>query len=430
MVKSSRACVHLVCVGVLLSSFSYAVSPDRINGSLNAGPKVALRGNVHGFAKPDNDLGRADGSRLMQGITVAFHPSEAQQKDLDQFIAELGDRSSPNYHKYLTPKQFGERFGMSWNDLNKVIAWLEAEGFINIKVANGRNEITFDGTVGQVESAFGVEMHHYLVDGVVHFANVGEPSIPAALGGAVLNVGHLHNFAPKPRAKVQPHLTSFVSGNHFLSPADFATIYDLNLLYSAGSDGSGQKIAVVGQSTVSTTDLNNFRTAAGLPASTVTMTLQGGTGTKCAGDEGESDLDIEWAGGVAKKATIIFVYAGLNSGDACGSARANSVWDALDYAVQHNVAPFISTSYGFCESGLGATFSNQVQGWAKQGQTQGQTIVSATGDAGAADCDTGQSATMGLAVDVPASIPEVTGAGGTEFFGDSAGIVTGNTRCS
>ena len=153
----------------------------------------------------------------------------------------------------------------------------------------------------------------------------------------MLNVGHLHNFAPKPRAKVQPHLTSFVSGNHFLSPADFATIYDLDLLYSAGSDGSGQKIAVVGQSTVSTTDLNNFRAAAGLPASTVTMTLQGGTGTKCVGDEGESDLDIEWAGGVAKKATIIFVYAGLNSGDACGSARANSVWDALDYAVQHDI---------------------------------------------------------------------------------------------
>ena len=184
MVKSSRACVRLVCVGVLFSSFSYAVSPDRINGPLNAGPKVALRGNVHGFAKPDNDLGRADGSRPMQGITVAFHPSAAQQKELDQFIAELGDRSSPNYHKYLTPKQFGQRFGMSWNDLNKVIAWLQAEGFTNIKVANGRNEITFDGTVAQVESAFGVEMHHYLVDGVVHMANAGEPSIPAALAGS------------------------------------------------------------------------------------------------------------------------------------------------------------------------------------------------------------------------------------------------------
>jgi len=423
MVKSGRGVVCLLCTAVVFSTISYAAAQDRINGPLSAGVKVALRGNVHGFAKPENDLGRADGSRPMQGLTVAFHPSEAQQKDLDQFIAELGDRSSPNYHKYLTPKQSGQRFGMTWNDLNKVIAWLQSEGFNNIQVANGRNEISFDGTVAQVESTFGVEMHHYLVDGVVHLANSGEPTIPAALAGSVLNVAGLHTFAPKPRARVLPHLTSYVSGNHFLTPGDFAVIYDLNSL----GDGAGQKIAVVGQSTVSTTDLNNFRTAAGLAASTVTMTLQGGTATRCAGDEGESDLDIEWSGGVAKSATIIFVYAGLNSGDACGQARSNSVWNALDYAVQHNVAPFISTSYGNCESGNGQAFALQVQGWAKQGQTQGQTIVSASGDAGAADCEssTSTSATTGLAVDMPASIPEVTGAGGNEFTGDAAGAVSG-----
>ncbi|MGZ4733311.1 MAG: S53 family peptidase [Terriglobales bacterium] len=429
MAKSGRGVVCLLCTAVVFSTISYAAAQDRINGPLSAGPKVAVRGNVHGFAKPENDLGRADGNRLMQGVTLAFHPSEAQQKDLDQFIAELGDRSSPNYHKYLTPKQFGQRFGMTWNDLNKVTAWLQSEGFSNIKVANGRNEVSFDGTVAQVESAFGVEMHHYLVDGVVHLANAGDPLLPPALAGSLVNIAGLHNFAPRPRAKVQPHLTSYISGNHFLTPSDFATIYDLNALYSAGSDGTGQKIAIIGQSTVSTTDLSNFRNAAGLTASTVTMTLAGGTGTRCAGDEGESDLDIEWAGGVAKNAGIIFVYAGLNSGDACGAARSNSVWNALTYAVQHNVAPFISTSYGFCESGLGAAFAGlngTLEVLAKQGQTQGQTIVAAAGDAGAADCDSGTSATQGLAVDAPGSLPEVTSAGGTELSADSPTNTTNN----
>ncbi|PYX72192.1 MAG: hypothetical protein DMG78_12880, partial [Acidobacteria bacterium] len=168
MVKSGRGVVCLLCTAVVFSTIiGYAAAQDRVNGPLNAGFKVALRGNVHGFAKAENDLGRADGSRPMQGVTLAFHPSAAQQKDLDQFLAELGDPSSPNYHKYLTPKQFGQRFGMSWNDLNKVTAWLQSEGFNNIKVANGRNEISFDGTVAQVESAFNVEMRHYLVDGVV-----------------------------------------------------------------------------------------------------------------------------------------------------------------------------------------------------------------------------------------------------------------------
>jgi len=94
--------------------------------------------------------------------------------------------------------------------------------------------------------------------------------------------------------------------------------------------------------------------------------------------------------------------------------------------VQNKVAPFISTSYGFCEggetgqTGVGKAFAQQVQGWAQQANSQGQTIVSASGDNGAADCDgVVTSATQGLAVDVPASIPEVTGMGGNTFTGDS-----------
>ena len=421
--SKGKGLVLVLCAAVLSSGIISAVTPDRIPGQVN-GPKVSLRGNIHGMARPEFDLGRSDGSRLIQGISLTFRPSATQQKDLDHFLAQLGDPKSPNYHKYLTPAQFGERFGMSLNDIAKVTAWLQAQGFTHISVANGRNQISFDGTVAQIESTFSLEMHNYAVNGVVHLANALEPSIPAVLSGTVLGLGSLNDFAPKPRAKIQSHLTSYVSGNHFLTPADFATIYNLNPLYAAGIDGTGQKIAIVGQSTVSVTDLNNFRTAAGLPASTVTMTLQSGTATKCSGDEGESDLDIEWAGGVAKGAKIIFVYAGLGTGDTC-KARNKSVWDALFYAVDKNVAPFISTSYGFCESGLGNSFASQVQTWARQGIAQGQTIVAASGDAGAADCDSAPSATGGYQVDVPASIPEVTGAGGSEFTGDAPATVTG-----
>jgi len=425
----SRALVCLLCIPVGLSVVTYAVTADRVAGSLNEGPTIALRGNVHGMARVENNLGRARSDRLVKGVTIAFHPSAVQQKDLEDFLRQLADPSSPNYHKYLTPKQYGARFGMSKNDIEKIIAWLRAAGFTNIRVANGRNEVSFDGTVAQIESVFQVEMHNYMVNGEVHLANAGEPKVPAALADSVLNVGHLHDFAPKPRAKVQSHLTSYLSGNHFLTPGDFATIYDLRPLYSAGMDGTGQKIAVVGQSTVRATDLNNFRSAAGLPESTVTMTLQGGTATRCGGDEGESALDLEWAGGVAKGASIIFVYAGLKTGDTC-SARANSVWDALDYTVQNNVAPFISSSYGYCESGLGSAFAKQVQTWAQQGQSQGQTIVASSGDAGPADCESGTStsATTGYAVDIPAAIPEVTGAGGNAFTGDAAACPS--TGCS
>jgi len=425
----SWALVCLLIAVVGCSSLSQAQTSDRITTSLYSGEMVQLKGNVHSLAKPEFDLGRADSSRLIEGIALSFRLSPAQQQDLDGFLKELGDRSSPNYHKYLTPRQFGSRFGLSENDIDKVTSWLSSEGFAHIKVAHSHNRISFDGTIGQIESVLRVEVHSYLVDGVVHFANAGAPSVPAGLAGSVLYIEHLNDFAPRPHIKIKSHFTSFVSGNHFLSPGDFATIYDLQSLYTANIDGTGQKIAVVGQSTVNATDLSNFRSAAGLPASTVTMTLQGGTGTRCSGDEGESDLDLEWAGGVAKGAHITFIYAGLNTGDTCSGNRVNSVWDALQYAVDNNVAPFISTSYGYCEAGLdqgGSNFVLTVQGWARQGQSQGQTITAASGDAGAADCDTSYPASQGLAVDAPASIPEVTGAGGNEFTGDAAGAVSGN----
>jgi subtilase family serine protease len=409
------------------SSVSSAAVPDRITAEINSSEMVALKGNVHGLAQPRFDLGRADASKLLHGVTLAFRPSTTQQQDLNNLLAQQQDRSSPNYHKWLTPTQFADRFGMTRGDIQRVTAWLQSQGFAVTAVANSRNEISFDGTVSQIEVAFATEIHNYLVNGELHFANATDPSVPSALAGSVLAIGHLHDFAPKPRAKARPHLTSYVSGNHFVTPGDFATIYDVAPLYSAGSDGTGQKIAIVGQSSVNPTDLSNFRSAAGLPASTPQMVLLSSTtSTRCAGDEGESDLDLEWSGGVAKNASIIFVYAGLSTGDTCTNRNGDTVWDALHYAVQNTVAPFISTSYGFCESGLGQTFVDQVQGWAQQANSQGQTIVAASGDDGAADCDgTVSSATQGLAVDAPAAIPEVTGMGGNTFTGDAAGTLTG-----
>ncbi len=431
MSKSRALGFVSLLTAILFSTLSYAATPDRINGDLASGQKVPLTGNMHGLVRPENDLGRADGSRMIERISLNFKLSPAQQKDLDQFLVQLGDPHSSNFHKYLTIPQYAARFGMSESDIHKVTAWLQSQGFTNIKVPGTRLSVKFDGTVAQIESLFAIEMHNYLVDGVVHLANASNPSLPVALSGVVQYVGSLHDFAPKPRIKVTPHFTSYVSGNHFLTPGDFATIYDLGSLYTAG--GSNQKIVIVGQSTVATSDLNNFRSAAGLPASTVTMKLIEGTATRCSGDEGESDLDIEWSGGVAQKAQITFMYAGLNTGDSCSSrGQDDSVWGALEEALTGvltgnpvtPVAPFVSTSYGYCEQLLPSGFPATIRTWVTTGQTLGVSLVSASGDAGAADCDTGSTATQGLAVDVPASIPEVTGAGGNEFNGDAPNCIT------
>jgi hypothetical protein len=421
---------------LLASTVCFAQQPDRIAAAIDSSQMVALAGKGGGLIHPGFDVGRADGSKLLYGISLAFRPSAAQQADLNNLLAQQQDPSSPNYHKWLTPAQFADRFGMTRNDINRVQTWLESQGFTVTSVANSRNQISFDGTVAQVEAAFRTEIHNYLVEGEIHFANATIPSVPAALVGSVLAVGHLHNFSPKPRVKFQtrssngsaPDFTSDITGNHYLTPGDFATIYNL----PAGLDGTGQSIAVIGQSTVSASDLSNFRSAAGLPAKAPQYVLypSNSTATRCSGDEGESDLDLEWSGGIAKNADIIFVYAGLVPGNSCAS-RSFTVWDALQQTIDNNYAPIISTSYGFCEQGLQQEdpgFPQQVRGWAQEANAQGQTIMASSGDSGAADCDpdTSDSATQGLAVDIPASIPEVTGTGGNEFSADSPTYTTDN----
>jgi hypothetical protein len=424
---------------LLASSLCFAAQPDRITSPIDSSQLVPIKGNIHGLVHPGSDLGRTDSAQALYGVTLVFHPSAAQQSDLDNLLAQQQQRSSPNYNKWLTPAQFADRFGMTKDDITRVSSWLESQGFTVTSVANSRNQISFDGTVAQVESVFATQIHNYLVDGVIHFANATMPSVPAALAPSVLAISHLHNFSPRPRAIVRkltsegadPHFTSSVSGNHFVAPGDFATIYNVQPLYTAGFTGTNHSIAIIGQSTVSASDLSNFRSAAGLPAKVPQYILYPATSTatRCTGDEGESDLDLEWSNGVASNANVIFVYAGLVGSDTCSGNRTYSVWDALQQAVDNNYAPVISTSYGFCEQGLQSSdpgFAQTVETWAQQANAQGQTIMAASGDDGAADCDSDvTSATQGIAVDVPASIPEVTGMGGTEFTGDAEGTATG-----
>jgi subtilase family serine protease len=421
---------------LLASSLCFAAQPDRIPGPIDSTQMVPLKGNVHGLVQTRVDLGRTDGSQIIHEVTLVFHPSTAQQADLDNLLVQQQDRSSPNYHQWLTPAQFGDRFGMSQGDITRIVSWLESQGLTVTSVANSRNQISFDGTVAQVESVFATEIHNYLVDGVIHFANATNPSVPAALAGSVLAIGHLHNFSPKPHAIVRkvsaeaadPKFTSSASGIHFVAPGDFATIYDVGPLYSGGTTATGQTIALTGQSSISLTDVANFRSAAGLTANVPTLLLVPNTGvsTRCSGDEGESDLDVEWSAAVAQNASVTLVYVGLASGDSCTS-RQFGAFDALQYAIDQDIAPIISNSYGNCESSVGLSFAQTMRGWIQQANSQGQTVISATGDSGAADCDFHvTSATHGPAVDLPAAIPEVTGMGGTEFNGDAEGATPVN----
>jgi len=374
----------------------------------------------HSLARPEFDQGRVEGSLRIDRASMVFKLAPAQQADLEKLLAQQQDPHSANYRKWLTPEQYAARFGMSDSDLAQVSAWLKSQGLTVDGFSRGRTQVFFSGSAAQVESAFHTQFNRYLVNGQTSIANAVEISVPQALAEMAQRFRGFENFRPQPRVHaVKPNFTSHQTGNHFVAPGDFATIYNV----PAALDGTGQTIAVMGQTQINTSDIDAFRTAAGLPARTSgnfqqVLITGGGTGFND-GDEVEANLDLEWTQAVAQKATILYVYAGSNS-------TTKNVFDALQFAIDNNLAPVISISYGNCEANL-TSFVTTLQQEAQQANAQGQTIMAASGDSGAGDCEvsTAKAATHGLAVDAPGSVPEVTAIGGTEFTGDAAGAVTG-----
>jgi subtilase family serine protease len=184
-----------------------------------------------------------------------------------------------------------------------------------------------------------------------------------------------------------------------VGPGDLAVIYDIQALYSIGFDGSGQKLVVVGQTDISLPDIRMFRQLFSLPARDPELILVGSDPGVRSADQIEASLDIEWAGGIARNATILYVYSG-------------NVLESLQYAVDQRLAPVVSMSYGTCENGAAPFY----RALAQQANAEGITWINSSGDSGAAGCDDGGLlAIHGPATTFPADIPEVTAVGGTEF---------------
>lgn len=447
MIKRSSLLRWLVgtLLVVAMAGSVFAAPPNRIKQAIDDSAIAAVPGTAHPMAKKGTDQGLVDLGTRLEGLTIHFKPSATQQAALDQLLVEQRTPGSANYHKWLTQAEYASRFGMSDEDLAKVTAWLTQEGFAVQGISASRNTIRFSGTAALVENAFHTSLHKYLVNGETHFANASEVRLPAAFAASVAHVRGLNDFRPKshlqraPAALLEkeaaehaasPRFTSYYSGNNFVAPGDFAVIYDVNALYNAGYTGTGQQIAVIGQTNIHTADITAFRSAAGLSTANLTTvcisasTYCTGTASYSSDDEVEADLDVEWSGAVAKNATVNYIFAG-------GTDSSNDAMSALEYAIEDytvssKVVPIISVSYGACEADWGSAEATALQTYIQQANAQGQTVIAASGDSGATDCDadTESSATYGLAVDVPASVPEVTAAGGAEFLADQTSAST------
>ncbi|PWU09117.1 MAG: peptidase S8 [Terriglobia bacterium] len=386
---------------LFMARSSSAAPPNRVTRPVDTRQIRAVIGNLHRSAQAQFDRGTVEPDMRMDDIVVMMRPSAEQQADLERLLSDQQNPSSALFHRWLTPEEFGDRFGLGSGDHSKIAGWLASEGFTIRESARGRNWIAFSGTARQVANALHTPIHRFEVGGRMHFANAQEPSVPEALTPVISGFLGLDDFQMEPFARPVP--PEYNLGNsHYLVPEDFATIYNIAPLYRAGLDGAGQSIAIVGQSEVLLSDIRAFRARYNLPANDPKIMLYGTTDPGFNSAQIEGNLDLEWAGAIAPKAAIYYIY-GPNA------------FTATVTAVNLNLARIISISYGSCEGNASLSFYRSI---GQQANAQGITILSASGDSGAAGCDLqglASFATHGRQVSFPAVLPEVTAVGGTQF---------------
>ncbi len=434
LMQAALAFAFIVLFSLMATGQQAAIVPARITQPVDMEKTITLRGNTHPLARPEYDQGVAPDSLPMERMLLVLQRSAAQEATLRNLLDEQQIKSSPNYHMWLTPEQFGQQFGPADADIQAVTDWLGSQGFQVSRVAAGRTVIEFSGTAGAVRQAFHTEMHKFTVNGEEHWANASDPQIPAALTPVVAGLASLNNFPKKPMHRLlgtfskskatglmRPLFTYPVGTNEYRSgvgPTDFATVYNVLPLWQASPaiDGTGQTIAVVADSNINIQDVRDFRIMFGLPANDPQIILNGPDpgviSPTVGGDENEADLDVQWAGAVAKGATIDLVVSE-------GTATTAGVDLSSLYIIDNNLAAVMSESYGTgCESALGTSGNAFYSTLWEQGAAQGITVVVAAGDSGSAGCDDSAyepAAHNGLAVTGNASTPFNIAVGGTDF---------------
>jgi Pro-kumamolisin, activation domain/Bacterial Ig-like domain (group 3) len=450
--SKNTALLIVATISILLGSTAYCqtvAEQTRVTSSQDRKTFTSLQRSVYPFARPEFDRGAVPDVQPLRRMLLLLRRNPAQDEMLQQLLDEQSDKSSPNYHSWLTPEEFGKEFGPSDPQIRSIVEWLTSQGFSGISVSAGRTVIEFSGTAGQVRGAFHTEIHRYLVNGEEHLANATDPQIPAALAPVVGGIVSLNDFRKKPmyrlvgrssgsRAGVtgtspNPDATfkcvDFLTGIfgafsgqstecYPLGPYDFATIYNLLPLWNAASpiNGTGQTIAIVARTNINVQDISDFQSLFGLLPGAPQIILNGPAPGIVKSDETEADLDVEWSGAVAQGAKIDLVVS-----------QSTETTDGVDlsalYIVDHNLASVLSESYGQCEFNMGTAGNLFYQNLWQQAAAQGITVFVSSGDNGSAGCDfeldqglqPPQPAQYGLAVNGIASTPYNVSVGGTDF---------------
>jgi trimeric autotransporter adhesin len=444
--RSLLAILTALIAGSSLIAQNPAVLP-RIAGPVDEKSMVALAGNVSSLARAEFDRGEAPASTQLSHVRLVLARSSEQQAALDKYDAELLDKTSPNYHKWLTPEQFGKLYGPADSDIAAIIAWLESHGLQVHPVSLGRTTIAFSGTVQQIEELLHTSIHSYEINGEQFYSNTSNPKIPAALAPVISGVARLNTMQPKPQhvmgkmglndpdtgrlqatsqAALRGPRANLTTGSGtaadpytlFLVPGDAATIYDtpnsvLNASYPSTSTsytGTGITIGIGGDATINPATVASYRQR--FLGDSKQPTVINVDNTIQTGDSDEAYLDNEIAGGLAPGANLRF-YTG------------STIDLGIDKMLNESpvMVDIFSLSFGLCELGLTTADNATINGWWQQAATEGIAVTVSTGDDGSAACDQQPPAnsgldgvaSSGLMVSGFASTPFNIAVGGTDF---------------
>ncbi|MGA2967431.1 MAG: protease pro-enzyme activation domain-containing protein, partial [Terriglobales bacterium] len=407
-------------------------NPSRITQAIDEGKTIQLSRNTRPEANANNDRGPVSDAWNADHVLLVLQRSPAQERKVEKFIDQLNDRNSPNFHKWLTAEEFGEKFGVAEQDVKTVTNWLESHGFTINQAYSSRMLIDFSGTAGQIREAFHTSIHQLDVNGKMHFANMSDPMIPDALAPVVKGIASLHDFMPHPMYKVKPDYTfaGCTSSADFptepgscyaITPQDDAVIYSLNPLWAAGFTGAGQTIAVVEDTdtydtTGATSEWTEFRSNFGLSGypGTYTEVHPGCTDPSYNADDGEAAIDVEMATAFAPGAAVELISCAGGSVTFGGQiALAN-----LLTTCGTSCPGVVSVSYGVCEAVNGNGGNQLFFNTYEQAAAQGVSVFGATGDEGASGCGNEfgvQYALTSLGVSGWTETPYNVAVGGTDF---------------
>jgi subtilase family serine protease len=401
-------------------------------------PPVKVAGHLPSWVATAPDLGPVSPAASVQ-LTFVLSRAPQVQAAFDQLLADQQNPSSPRYRQWLTPQQIGAQYGPTQHDVDALTAWLASTGFHVDSVAPSLLFVQVSAPVQVAESALHTTLHNFQVTFGSHTdtvqAAIAEPSVPAALSPIVAAIGGLSNlpvhtdsFARSVPASSTNHAALFKSspstpiqpdallggGVNALTPDDFATIYDINSLYSAGDNGAGVKVMIIGGSRLLPADVTNWESISGLnsyqPNYIVGPSFTD-PGITSNGNQDEATLDFERVYGTAPGATVDMVIA-------ANWLSGSVVFNLQSYAINTVNDPILSMSFSACEAGQSSATLTAENALYSQAAGQGISIFASSGDSGADTCEPHGStaaANQILSISDICASPWVTCVGGTEF---------------